>query len=481
MHKFTNEVEMRRVSGLGKDVRPEEIVWCLLASSVAALAVCFDIVNPIAVISVVIVAIASKAVLDQSQGTVSEHMTTGDATQGDTVSNVSSGGALSAQSFDMPSLDNLIHFTYPSVAAKDEPEQIIDLVSKQGFKYEPPPDATSPKWIGPPANVIMSNAVGTEPGLSVFVTLENGLQVDALEESGTVSIDSPRTSLFMAYASDNNTDGSVKEKHIQLAVYKLADAQSLGGHRLVLHGRFGDDEVQIAYVPTQYARTHFLIRDGSRLTIGWYDPYMKNAVATEESVLAKSPSMSYDSKPCIVNATKSPIGRIRSVVIYKQGMRDHLQAILRGIASHTFLQNELYKRLFDDLSSLRKSVRDQKSNAPVANVQQACSTVSDWTRFDPINATEECRAAIDESCKKDPSQPFCGCWTEEFMHKPECIALRAVYSGQKLVPAEAVKPAATAQPASATPTPQKEAVVGPVYEPSTYTKYPPWWQRLLPN
>lgn len=480
---------MGSVSNLGKDVRPEEIVWCLLASSVAALAVYFNIVNPIAVISVVIVAIAAKSAFDRSERGLSEHMTTDEASKPGVASIATSGGALSAHSFEMPSVDSLIHFAYPSVSTKDEPQQIIDLVSQQGFSYEPPPDATSPKWIGPPANVIMTNAVGSEPALSVFVTLENGLQVDALEESGTVSIDSPRTSLFMAYASDNSTDGSVKEKHIQLAVYKLADSQSLGGHRLVLHGRFGDDEVQIAYVPTQYARTHFLIRDGSRLSIGYYDPYMKDAVVIEESVLAKSPSMSYDNKPCIVNATKSPIGRIRSVVVYKQGMRDHLQAILKGIASHTFLQNELYRRLFDDLSSLRKSVQESKSTAPVANVQQACSSVSDWTRFDPVSASEECRAAIDDSCKKDPSQPFCACWTDELMHKPECVALRAVYSGQKLVPAETPQPTADKPQTEAKivstrydpslAKPSKVAV--PTYEPSTYTQYPSWWQRLLPN
>jgi hypothetical protein len=445
---------------------------------VAAVIAC-DLVDPLLAMSIVLVAVLSQS-LPPSNATAKgaiENMTTAEGdTQITSDGNGSPKGAASVQDLGMPKPDKLKYFAYPTISGPEEPEKIVDIASSGGtsFTLEPPPDAGAPKWLGPPTKSILSSANGHEPRLSVFVTLEDGVRIDALEESGTINIESPRSSLFLAYASDSSTDGNVKEKHVQLALYKVPDVQSSGKHGLVLHGQFGDDEVQMSYTPTQYPRTHFLIRDGSRLTIGWSDPYKHDGAIAEESVAATSGALLYDNKACIVNATKSPIGRIGSVVVYNDGMRDYLNDVMRGISRHTLLRNDLYKKLHDDFALLQDKVASSKHTPLVLDVTEACAAVSDWSRFDPIAVSEACRNAINESCKKDSSQPSCECWTEENMHKPECVALRAVYSGEKLGPVS--KPRQDPAPVpEATPTP----VAKITYEPSDYVPFPSWWQRLI--
>jgi hypothetical protein len=465
---------------MSEDLRTFMWLRVFLACSVVASVITCDLLDPLIAISVVIFAVVARSVslrdVFHIAHTVENMETTAAKTNTSTNTSVPSTGSV-LQHIEMPLPANLKYFACPGTVSGTEPERVLDLVDQTGaFRLEKA-DALSPKWTGPKTSDLLPPANGHEPRLSVFITLDGRLNGDTISAS-----EEERASLFLAYASDPDlgAQGETSEKVIQLSIHEIPNGT------LELRGEFGSDSVNMPYPPPLGPRTHYLIRDESYLRIGFFDP-INNSASESSQVQATSPALLPNEQFSRVNATERRIGRIYSVVVYNTGMSDYLTGVRQGLTKHTMLRNDMYRKIHDDLEGLRADIQKKKTTPLFSGLNNACPEVSDWTSFDPVGVSPECRDAIKVSCDTDSSQPNCKCWNEQYSLKdsPACVAMRAVF-GKVPTPAPSASAVSSSvqTPVTQTNDSSTAATSGPTVDPSTgtYVRPPSWWTYLTsPN
>lgn len=318
---------------------------------------------------------------------------------------------------DMPKRDQLIHFVSPTGGSA-----CTDLAGESdvpSFALSEASAPAAPRWTGPSAKSVLPGPTAA-PKMSVFVTLDGSADAVSMVSDGD------RASLFMAYASDTHSSarGSASEKWVQLSVHA---AEGADGHEL--RATYGDDVVSVAFPMLSHPRTCYLIRDERTLRVGYFDPNGRAEDAS--SVETRQGPVLPSEQPIVINATGARIGGIVSLIVYRDTVQDVMSQVRAGVARHALLDNAHYKTVRESLTSLNDEIMAQKRSPRYAGaaVADACADITDWTTFDPVLATQECRHAIRESCEDDPSQRYCKCWDDSFEQKEstECVALRAVF------------------------------------------------------
>lgn len=439
-----------------------------LACGVVVSAIAFDILDPMLALSVVIVAVALRSGEGQSTESFENMPNAENVSDGRTGSGSKGVHPQSdvLRELDMPVPSRLRYFAYPSTPSLEQTERVLDLVDQKSEFRLQRADASAPKWSGPKTSNLLSTTNGHEPRLSVFITLDGKMDANSLHPH-----DSGRASLFLAYASDpeKGARGEQSEKWIQLSVHAIENGE------YELRGQFGDDEIDMPYPLPNGPRTHYLIRDETYLRIGFFDPV--NDFNSESSrIQAKAGALLPDEQVSYVNATGRNIGRIYSVVIYDTGMWDHISKIQTSLSKHALLHNPVYRKTHDDLIDLREDIRRKKTTPTFDGVADACSGVEDWTKFNAINASQECRDAIKASCEATPSQDGCRCWDEEYprFKSSECSGLRILYGSESPKPSVSVE---ISPEEAGHPTPQSAPRANS--SPGSFITPPPWWEHVL--
>lgn len=342
----------------------------------------------------------------------------------------------------MPNVAHLKNFAYmesgsdPSSGVARNVLDLVDTASPFDIMREDPPSRQ--RWRGPPSKTIFSG----EPieQFSVFVTVSHP-QAEGVEDKQS---DEVRTVLFRARNNGKTVDasGSVNEKSTSIG-FSRSPGQNPG--QITLWGKHGGDEATIEMPMSSSVRTVYLLKAPGTLYIGYFDAFSndagENSVETHDAVYGQS------LQPIMLNEGQRALGRIISVVLYTQNIRARLEDAKEGIRAHAMRENDLYVQAAKELRDARDALHRAKTQPRFSGVAERCRDVEDWSRFDPVSTTPECRRAVRESCLADPLQVGCECFKpdSDVYTDTTCEGQRLVYGVQPTQPEEIPDPP-TAKP-----------------------------------
>lgn len=316
--------------------------------------------------------------------------------------------ASDALTLQIPHSDSLMYFAYPDTSSAG---RLLDLVdTSSAFKTRS--GGAHVQWEGPPSSKLLAHNE-----LSVFVTLDGSVPLDELKK---------KACLFTAFGNPEQLDASQStDLRAELSVEPTPDGA------LQLSGRFGMDTAEpLDLRAGSGPQTYFLIRSKTAITVGSFDPYSPSVASSSArtQTTRKTPIGNANGMNCLVNMTDESIGSVLSVAIF--GLAVEVEPNLRkAFARHVMQFNEVYRQTQKSLAEAEEREQLLRSTPRFKNVSQACSSVQDWTRFDPVMTSEACRSAIQASCTEDPHQVGCECWDPDFAQRDsdECSMQRSLY------------------------------------------------------
>lgn len=263
-------------------------------------------------------------------------------------------------------------------------------------------DSTN-KWEGPESSTIIKL-----DQVSVFVTTQNGI---------TLPPDISYALLFCAHGSPTETGINTGSTDLKLE-WLIGDNDAP-----FLVAKYGKDSVAVEYDdPGMTPRTHYVIRTEEKLVVGFFD-----AVTRRERKEGKGISVAIrpdDTRAISVNSSGQAI-KPRSLLIYNSDVTDHITDVKNFIAEDVLRDNSVVK----EKNSKIRELQTQVTSPRFKGVEDACSSVTNWARFDAVQVSTACRTAIRTSCEADKTQSGCECWDEDrAIHStPECDARRTMY------------------------------------------------------
>ena len=402
-------------------MHPSAHSWlaCASACGVVTLAVLYDALDPLLIVSLVVFAVATRTIIfDKAEGFHA----------------VSPDICLQTLGFDDDG-PKPAYFAYPS----SNRTHVLDLFHQSVFKdhgfvraHDSVP--TDSKWSGPPFDTCWSKDESS--GIAVFVT---AMIVDE-EKFDKDLVDGRKASLFYAEVEEPQTveaDGPSTTTNVELSI-------QMDESVLKLVAQFGrKDTVEVLLPKPTGNRTYFFVRSATRLEAGYFDPDESYIEPDADNINLRTQSkevagkVEKGSNHSIRINYGNPV-KIQSLALFKTAVKvDDMKKVADAINRHTMLHNGIHRKAVVTYETQRK-VQLEKARTPlVKNIQGACPEVTDWTTFDPFLATPECLAAIAKSCQHDPKQPSCKCWdkADSMYNSPKCVTMRSLFYGQGAAPA----------------------------------------------
>lgn len=153
-----------------------------------------------------------------------------------------------------------------------------------------------------------------------------------------------------------------------------------------------------------------------------------------ENVELEEPNAFFSNKAMTINAFDNLNANIFTFGTYNMYIMDES-------ALHHYMYREMYKssdaflREARQILSFQKEINNTKACPYDATVCKACSEVKDWTRIGNgvVEASLECRQAIDAYCMENLNDPKCSCWRPANRTSVECQSYLNIFKSVALV------------------------------------------------
>jgi hypothetical protein len=192
--------------------------------------------------------------------------------------------------------------------------------------------------------------------------------------------------------------------------------------------RVGADEAVVQRPPGSGQYVYWMTRAGQTLDVGAV-AQGGSVSGTVETGARVSPDVT---APMRLNADSAILGKFLFFGTYSGSLDDRERAALFAeLRRRALLADPVVAQLAGELSEAVSQARSATKRNPYGTdaVQDACPSVTDWTRPNLADAGDACRATIATHCEANPKGTGCECWDKDAARyaTPACVNHRLAF------------------------------------------------------
>jgi hypothetical protein len=184
-------------------------------------------------------------------------------------------------------------------------------------------------------------------------------------------------------------------------------------HGLVeLVARIAGEDVAVERPPGAGQYVYWMMRSGQSMHVG-VTGQGGTVTASREVKAAVTPSVT---APMRVNSDSRNLGKISLFGVYEGALDESdAAALLAELRRRAVLSDPVVSRISEDLSAALRDAQETVTRNPYGTdaVQDACASITDWTRPNYADAGAKCREAVRQHCEAAPKSAGCECWDED--------------------------------------------------------------------